>query len=147
MRINLGCGENRLEGWNNHDADVDITKRLPWDDNEIDFILAEHVVEQVTHIEALGFMQECWRVLRPGGTLRLCIPVLDALNREHAIDIILNHGHKAAYSPELICSMLFAAGFEHHRMQASDRAECDGHWKIIGAEKDDLETARIEVTK
>jgi len=37
-KLNLGCGGNILDGWENHDMDLDITKPLPYDGNSIDFI-------------------------------------------------------------------------------------------------------------
>lgn len=143
--INLGCGENRLDGWENHDSDVDITKPLPWPENSVDFILAEHVFEHVSGPDALRFLYECHRILKPGGVLRLCVPVLDNLFLEAARDIVLNHGHLCAYNPGLLRSLLVLARFISAR--ETERKECDGHWKIIGKEKDDAETCRIEATK
>lgn len=74
LKINLGCGTNRLHGWENHDDDVDITQRLPWDDGVADFILAEHVVEHVHYEQAIGFFRECHRILRNGGVCRIAVP-------------------------------------------------------------------------
>ena len=49
LKINLGCGTNRIPGWSNHDAEVNITRRLPWADDSADCVFVEHVVEYVIY--------------------------------------------------------------------------------------------------
>lgn len=46
-KIQFGCGGNKLDGWENYDRDVNISKPLPFEDNSIRFIFAEHVLEHV----------------------------------------------------------------------------------------------------
>jgi SAM-dependent methyltransferase len=78
IRVNLGCGTRPLDGWVNLDVvklpGVDVVHDLnevPWPfaDGEAAEIMAEDVFEHVA--DALAFMAECWRVLAPGGHLRL----------------------------------------------------------------------------
>lgn len=147
MKINFGCGGNKIPNWINHDIEVPIDKPLPYPSECAEYIHAGHVVEHISHIKALDFLIECHRILKPGGIVRICIPVLDRLSRDHARDIIRNHGHEAAYSSELIKYILFAAGFEKPNIRAVSRSELDGHFRVIGLEKDDLETSRWEATK
>jgi len=84
-RLNLGCGPDRKEGWINADilirSDyyIDVTKKLPFPDNSIDFIFSEHVIEHLTKQECIFFLKECHRVLRIGGILRFSTPDLDLL--------------------------------------------------------------------
>ncbi len=73
-RLHLGAGRHHLEGWENHDREVDITRPLPWDTGAADFIFAEHVIEHVLFQEGIGFLEECFRVLKRGGVLRLSFP-------------------------------------------------------------------------
>lgn len=145
LRINLGCGGNILPGFLNHDADVDITRPLPWRDNEVDFILCEHCAEHVPGPSMLRFLDECRRILKPGGRLRLCVPVLEDLDVPAGRDIVLNHGHCCAYNEPLLIQLLMLAGFASY--EKTPRKECDGHWLQIGIEKDDLETCRLEGVK
>jgi SAM-dependent methyltransferase len=140
LKINLGCGTNKLDGWSNHDADVDITKRLPWRDNEADVVFAEHVVEHVPYAEALCFFTECARILRPGGVCRIAVPSVERVWRaatadyiefsskwvpnirsatnEHArrrgamTNILFRHGHRAPWTQGLLLASLFYAGFD-----------------------------------
>lgn len=145
MKLNLGCGGNILEGWSNHDADVDITKPLPWKDNIADFILIEHCLEHVTGPEGFRFMKEAHRVLKPGGVLRICVPQLRYVDNRKREDLIVNHGHLMVYCPDNLTFMLAAAGFP--TVEDTKRKDCDGHWKVIGMELDTAETLRIEATK
>jgi len=150
LKIQFGAGGNLLEGWRNHDLEsdgVDIREPLPYADDTVDFILAEHVMEHVTGPEALRFLDECHRILKPGGTLRVCCPVLDELSISDARDIILNHGHLIFLSRDSMSELFRASKFRFGDFGETEIAECDGHWKVIGQEKDHIETCRIEATK
>ncbi len=145
-KIQLGCGSNRLEGFKNYDSELDITKLpLPFQDNSVDFLFAEHLYEHVTPIQGLHLLDDIRRCLKPNGIIRLCIPVLERLSPEKGRDIIVNHGHKAAYSTQTIKDILRIAGFRD--IKETPRSAIDSHWKVIGREKDDRQTARIEAVK
>jgi predicted SAM-dependent methyltransferase len=146
MKLNLGCGSNRLAGWQNHDADVDITKRLPWADSSAETIFIEHCLEHVNGAQGYLFMEEALRVLKPGGVLRICVPVLARLDRAHARDIIIGHGHQMVYNLQNVVDMLLIAGFETVSEVIINK-EIDGHWKVIGEDKDSKETLRVEARK
>ena len=146
MKIQFGCGSNRLDGWDNHDYDIDITKPLPFPDSCAEEILCEHCCEHVSTPDFFRFVEECHRVLRNGGNLWLALPVLDRLDKPHARDIILGHGHLAAYTSDSLRFVLAASSFRiGHRL--SDRPEIFGHWRVIGAEKDDTESCRYQLVK
>lgn len=80
MKIHLGCGSHHIHGWLNHDLEVDIRKRLPWRNEEVDFIFAEHVIEHVTFPEGVRFLTECRRVLNRNGVLRFSFPDAELVN-------------------------------------------------------------------
>lgn len=78
--LNFGAGPNRLpEPWQNFDLQHDIRKRLKFEDGSASFILAEHVIEHVPFLQGFGFLQECNRLLEPGGVLRLAFPDVSRL--------------------------------------------------------------------
>ncbi len=98
--LHIGCGPNRIDGWLNTDvlphrlpwskADscesawdfpLDITRPLPFPDASLDAIFGEEVIEHVPRDDALAFMAEARRVLRPDGVLRLTTPDLDNICR------------------------------------------------------------------
>ena len=83
MKIHLGCGSNYLPGWINVDLDspladlhADLRGALPYDNASVDYIYNEHFLEHITHEEGINFLQECRRVLKPGGILRISTPNL-----------------------------------------------------------------------
>lgn len=80
-RLNLGCGKYLIPGWINADlyrhADVmfDIRDRWPIPDGRLIGVRLEHVLEHVAYPdEALHVIAECYRVLAPGGTVRVGVP-------------------------------------------------------------------------
>lgn len=148
IKVQFGAGGNPLKGFENWDSDVDISQPLPYADESVSFVFIEHCLEHVTARQGFGFMQEAFRILRPGGTLRICVPTLSRIkDRAHALDLVVGHGHQMVFSHGSLIDMLFAAGFHKDQIKATSRAEIDGHWKVIGIEKDDLETLRIEARK
>ncbi len=73
--LHFGCGANLLpEPWQNLDASHDIRKPLRFDKGSARAIFAEHVIEHVPYLQALGFFRESLRVLEPGGVLRIAFP-------------------------------------------------------------------------
>lgn len=173
LKINLGCGTNKLKGWDNHDADVDITRRLPWKSGAADFIFAEHVVEHVTCHEAIGFFEEAYRVLRPGGVLRVTVPSIEKIrltadedyfrftkkwsgeeNLHGALKaIIFCHGHKMIWTTSVMFGALLYAGFKdvvRQEIGVSDHPELrgvEGHGKVIGDKFNAIESECFEATR
>jgi predicted SAM-dependent methyltransferase len=91
-KLHLGCGYHRISGWLNCDLDpmrdviiLDVTRPLPFTDGTFDFIYCEHMIEHIPYASGRGMLEECRRVLKPGGTLRIATPdvrFLFALYRE-----------------------------------------------------------------
>lgn len=84
VRLHLGCGRNILPGWLNLDlvklpgvdlvADLDACDRepLPLADNSVDEFQANHLLEHLRN--PLPFMQELYRVAKPGATAVFRVP-------------------------------------------------------------------------
>ncbi len=88
LRLHLGCGKVRFEGWVNMDADdVPGTVDLVWDlrdgipaaDATCEYIYSEHVLEHFPVDAGVSLLRECRRALRPDGVLRVAMPSLDAV--------------------------------------------------------------------
>ena len=82
VRVNLGCGINVYEGWDNYDKDpiddrvrfIDLEKLpLPFKDSSIDEIRMTNTFEHLFGNQFL-FMLEIHRVLKPGGFIFIRIP-------------------------------------------------------------------------
>jgi len=81
-KLLLGCGHEDRKGWEHHDlarhsdhvaVGHDLEKRpWPWDDNSAEEIAALDLLEHLG--DTVAFMDECWRILAPGGTLTVRVP-------------------------------------------------------------------------
>jgi predicted SAM-dependent methyltransferase len=89
MRLNLGAGSEPTEGWVNLDwiagPGIDVVHNLlefpwPFDDGAVSEIKAIDVLEHMPNFTpdnramAIAFVEECWRILQPGGTLFMSVP-------------------------------------------------------------------------
>ena len=79
MRLNLGCGPTRIEGY----TSIDISEQmkpdivadvadLPMEDNSVDVIFASHILEHFRH--DVPVLAEWHRVLKPGGEIHVMVP-------------------------------------------------------------------------
>lgn len=86
-KLQIGAGDNHLEGWLNADLEpssdqvicLDATQPFPFPDNVFDYIFSEHMIEHITYKDALFMLKECFRVLRPGGKIRIATPDVEQL--------------------------------------------------------------------
>lgn len=83
VQIDIGCGPNKKEGFIGIDImpfdKVDIILNagkdvLPFDDGTVDHIHTSHFVEHLKADERIHFVNEAYRVLKPGGTLFIAVP-------------------------------------------------------------------------
>jgi predicted SAM-dependent methyltransferase len=58
-----------------------LTRGIPFDDRTFDAVYHSHFLEHLDRAAALRFLGECWRVLKPGGILRIVLPDLETLVR------------------------------------------------------------------
>jgi predicted SAM-dependent methyltransferase len=62
---------------------IDASERWPLPDGCARAIRSEHMVEHLTWEQAGVFASEVFRVLEPGGLLRICTPDLEAISRAY----------------------------------------------------------------
>lgn len=84
-KLQLGCGPNVLEGWLSTDINpipkkgilyIDVTKAINFNDNTFNYVFHEHLIEHLRYGQGVKLIQECWRILKPGGKLRVATPDL-----------------------------------------------------------------------
>jgi predicted SAM-dependent methyltransferase len=87
IKLHIGSGDNYKDGWINIDLHP-VTKKdllhnlangIPFPDNSVDFIYHEHFIEHLSYKDGFAFMNEAFRVLKPGGVMRISCPDLDFL--------------------------------------------------------------------
>jgi predicted SAM-dependent methyltransferase len=83
LLINYGAGSRGKPGWINVDAQAvdsvncvfDCSKKQPFPNGSARGVFTEHFLEHIDFYEtAPFFLSECFRVLKPGGTIRIIVP-------------------------------------------------------------------------
>ncbi|MCK5014995.1 MAG: methyltransferase domain-containing protein [Candidatus Omnitrophica bacterium] len=101
-KIHVGCGLVLLDGWLNILYEprqeygkvqkrggklllnYNLLKKWPVSDNSISFIAGSHFIEHLDLNHGIRFLKESFRVLRPGGVIRLSCPDLEIYVRNYA---------------------------------------------------------------
>lgn len=135
MKLNVGCGAHRREGWFNIDLrpfdGVDAVRdaTLPFADlAPLEAVYAEHFLEHLPLPGAFAFLRNAAEALAPGGVLRLSTPGLewvsvthfDAAGSERSVveqTLGMNRafhgwGHRFLWSRPFLARTLTAVGFE-----------------------------------
>lgn len=89
--LNLGCGSRFHPAWTNVDfapADPsvlrhDLREGIPFPDEAFDVVYHSHVLEHFPKAEGPRFLRECFRVLKPGGTVRVAVPDLERIAKTY----------------------------------------------------------------
>lgn len=92
MKLHLGCGTKRIEGFINIDirsmdsVDVveDIKELKSFKDNTVSLIYASHVLEHFGRKEYKLILTRWYDLLKDAGTLRLCVPDLEQVFNHYA---------------------------------------------------------------
>jgi len=92
MRLDIGCGEHKPEGWAGLDRRDDVGAEFVWDvnvhpwpieDNSVEAARASHLIEHIppvmvgpqgTWFPFVAFMDEVWRILQPLGEFEVSYP-------------------------------------------------------------------------
>lgn len=87
--VNLGCGSHYHPDWINIDIVAtgprviahDLSSGIPLSDKSCNVVYHSHVLEHLRRENGLQFLQECYRVLKPGGIIRVAVPDLEMICR------------------------------------------------------------------
>ncbi len=133
MKLNVGCGYNRVEGWLNLDSSPASAADRLMQAHDLEFgnssasaIKALQVIEHLGFFKTKFFLSECWRVLEAGGTLELETPDIaktfetflagDRVAREASLGWVYGSetpgmNHLYCFPKELLQELLAGAGF------------------------------------
>ncbi|PZU99920.1 MAG: methyltransferase type 11 [Pseudanabaena sp.] len=89
--LNLGCGSRYDTEWENIDFTAhskfvishNLEDGIPSEDNMFDVVYHSHVLEHFSRDKAQFFIEECYRVLRTGGIIRVVVPDLEDITRNY----------------------------------------------------------------
>ncbi|GAB3961652.1 hypothetical protein GCM10028805_61050 [Spirosoma harenae] len=127
-KIQYGCGTKLLNDWVNVDSlpiellaawretqipdasqhpvdsfyfrTLDLTSRQPFADNSFEYGFCEDFIEHLSQADSITFLSECFRVLKPGGVLRMSFPGLEGVLQNH---YFRPTSYKSAYNARLDC--------------------------------------------
>jgi predicted SAM-dependent methyltransferase len=63
---------------------ADVTKGLKYPDHSASYVYTSHMIEHVSRWRALELLRECFRVLSPGGVVRVLTPDLERWVEDYA---------------------------------------------------------------
>jgi predicted SAM-dependent methyltransferase len=140
LRVHLGSGDRPKSGWVNvdllgHHVDLawNLNRALPFEDGSVESIFQEHLPEHLTLERGLALLEDCHRMLKPGGVLRVGVPDAAAYVRSYCDtsegflekvrpgrptpmlalqEEFYWHGHQTMYDFETLALVCKAAGFE-----------------------------------
>ncbi len=143
--LHLGCGGEHKAGWTNIDLVGDpvdlawnLASPLPFPDSSADAIFHEHLLEHLPLAAGAALLEECYRLLKPGGTLRIGVPDAGALiaayrHHDDAYLVALHpgcptrmlavqelfywHRHCTMFDEETLAFVFRAAGFPQPRVK------------------------------
>lgn len=113
IRLHLGCGGKKLEGWVNIDINpqynpdivMDAKNLKDFDGGSVDEIASYHLFEHFTYHEAVTALREWYRVLKPGGVLTIELP-----NLRRCIEILMGNPEPFEWFDEGRTPQQFAMG-------------------------------------
>jgi predicted SAM-dependent methyltransferase len=133
VKLNLGCYDKQLPGFVNvdirEDANPDVVddafKLKTFKEETVELIYSSHMLEHLSYKDCKEALRRWYKVLLPGGVLRLAVPDFDALCRRYVytgkIDEVLHsvcgsqkHDfdfHMNIFNKERLSDLLLSAGF------------------------------------
>jgi SAM-dependent methyltransferase len=106
--VNLACGKVYVTSnhWINldyassdiHVRQADLLEALPFDSNSISLVYSSHFLEHIPLAQVPSFLKECYRILKPGGIIRLVLPDFEEMCHEYISQL-----HKGDYTKARLC--------------------------------------------
>ena len=152
-KLNLGCRNRALEGYQNMDCEKhdgvdfvgDVSDLRLFDSDSVETIRASHILEHFPHVRTLDVLREWHRVLIPGGMLEVAVP-----DFKRTVELYQKYGlcnwvqnfimgdqgyktafHYAIFDEQRLHDLLLKAGFSEAsrviRFQVSDPYECSNN--------------------
>lgn len=80
IRVNLKCGDKRLEGYHNYDKiNGDEVVMLPYQDGSVDEIRVSHLLEHFPQGQVANIVKGWAAKLKPGGVLKISVPDFETI--------------------------------------------------------------------
>lgn len=119
--LHIGCANRYYDGFINSDVltewkgkthkldmVMDVSKPWPYEDNQVDGIVSMHVLQQLVWRDLIYALNEAYRVLKPGGVIRLGVP---AIEKGKPLEYLLGWNNINLFSSDLLSIVLSKIGF------------------------------------
>lgn len=138
VALNLACGVYYISNsdWVNVDWEanssgvrqMDLSKPLRFENKKFEFIYTSHFIEHITYRHAEVLLSECYRVLSPGGVIRIITPDFEKICREYLRQIESGSLQKSEYVKFTLID----------QMVRSKPGGESGTWRALSREDSDL---------
>jgi predicted SAM-dependent methyltransferase len=139
---------------------MDAAKPWPFPPGSAELVNSEHFIEHLSAEDAIAYLREAYRALRPGGVIRTSTPDLAAICRsmlerdpsdldvhrshgyvasthgEMANNYVYGSGHRRLYDEEMLALLLVEAGFAEPRRRSYGKSD---HEALKGIDRHDPE--------
>lgn len=145
LKLNIGSGGCNIPGFQNVDRKLGI-EAFPltqYPSGSVEEIRASHILEHFSVRDAMQALREWFRVLKPGGRIRVAVPDIHkaAAMSGQMKQFVLMGGqndsddfHKSAYDQEILEAFLDQAGFEGMQLWESDGFDSSSHEASLNIE-------------
>lgn len=90
--LNLGCGSRFHKDWVNVNITAtakgiiayNLLRGIPFDNNSFDVVYHSHFLEHLSKTDGFNLIKECYRVLKPGGIIRIATPDLEQIIKNYS---------------------------------------------------------------
>lgn len=138
LRLNLGSGDRPIEGYENLDRKTgQEIYPLAAVDNSADEIRASHCLEHLPHGFVLDALKDWYRVLKPGGVIKIAVPNFEKIARDYLdgqdfpVQGYVMGGqndsddfHCTIFDAEILASALRHVGFKNIKRWTGDGDDC-----------------------
>jgi SAM-dependent methyltransferase len=89
LQLHIGSGPYNLDGWINLDIfpaqlSTNVLWGLPFTDGQCRFVFLSHLLEHLFYpTDAMGLLQDIYRILEPGGVVRIVVPDIEQCLRAY----------------------------------------------------------------
>jgi len=116
----------------------DLTDKIPLTDNSIDIVFSSHFLEHLTKTKGEQFLNDIYRIMKPGGLMRILVPDLDIAIQKfnqgeinETLDLFFYtseeadfSAHKYNYTFGSLKTKLEEIGFKNVVRQSHQKGEC-----------------------
>lgn len=145
IKIQFGCGNHKLNNWVNLDLpECDVTLPLKFQDQSVDFVFHEHLIEHLDEVDGFNFMNECYRILKQGGVMRVSCPSIDGFIKAYqnweglSEEYKKEHGNKSSFFNN--ATLRESANYIGKKIEPSGKisqiSNSDGWHKFLYSESD-----------